>query len=65
VYFWDRIFQIICSGWPWTLILLISVSWVAWTTGVSHQYQLRPVLFKSVKVITDRKTKEMPQIGRG
>jgi hypothetical protein len=25
-----------CTGWPWTLILLISASWVAGITGMSH-----------------------------
>jgi hypothetical protein len=35
--FWDRVLQTICLGWPWTTILLISASWVARITGVSHQ----------------------------
>jgi hypothetical protein len=28
----------ICLGWLWHVILLISASWVARITGVSHQY---------------------------
>jgi hypothetical protein len=37
----DGVFEIgscatVCSGWLWTLILLISASWVAGITGVSH-----------------------------
>jgi hypothetical protein len=28
----------ICLGWLWTVILLISASWVARITGVSHQH---------------------------
>jgi hypothetical protein len=35
-FFWDRVLQTICSGWLWTVILLISASWVARVTGVSH-----------------------------
>jgi hypothetical protein len=31
-YFWDRV-----SGWLWTVVLLISASWVARITCVSHQ----------------------------
>jgi hypothetical protein len=34
--FWDRVSRIICLGWLWILILLISASWVARITGVSH-----------------------------
>jgi hypothetical protein len=36
-FFWDRVFQTICSGWLQTVILLISASWVARITSVSHQ----------------------------
>jgi hypothetical protein len=35
-FFRDRVSWTVCSGWFWTLILLISVSWVARITGVSH-----------------------------
>jgi hypothetical protein len=35
--FWDRVSRTICPGWLQTVILLISVSWVARTTGMSHQ----------------------------
>jgi hypothetical protein len=36
-YFRNRVLRTICSGWLWTVILLISDSWVARITGVSHQ----------------------------
>jgi hypothetical protein len=29
---------ILCPGWPWTIILLTSASWVARIIGVSHQH---------------------------
>jgi hypothetical protein len=32
-YFWDRVSQTICPGWTWTIILLISASWLAKITG--------------------------------
>jgi hypothetical protein len=35
--FWDRILRSFCPGWLWTVILLISASWVARITGVSHR----------------------------
>jgi hypothetical protein len=35
--FWDRVSWTICPGWFWTEILLISASWVARITGMSHQ----------------------------
>jgi hypothetical protein len=34
--FWDRVSWTICLGWLRTVILLISASWVAGITGVSH-----------------------------
>jgi hypothetical protein len=37
-FFWDRVSQIICPGWLWTEILLVSVSWVGRVTGVSHRH---------------------------
>jgi hypothetical protein len=37
--FWDRVSQTFCPGWLWTLVLLISASWVAGITGVSHWCQ--------------------------
>jgi hypothetical protein len=40
--FWDRVLQTICLGCLRTVILLISASWVARITGVSH---LRPAKF--------------------
>jgi hypothetical protein len=36
-FFWDRVLQTICPDWLWTSILLISASWVARITGVSHR----------------------------
>jgi hypothetical protein len=35
-YFWDRVLWTICSSWLPTLLLLISASWVARITGLSH-----------------------------
>jgi hypothetical protein len=34
--FWDRVSWTICPGLVWTVILLISASWVAKITGVGH-----------------------------
>jgi hypothetical protein len=34
--FWDRVSWTICLGWLWTMNLLISASWVAKITDVSH-----------------------------
>jgi hypothetical protein len=36
--FRNRVSRTICPGWPRTAILLISASWVARITGVSHQH---------------------------
>jgi hypothetical protein len=36
--FQDRVSRTICPGWLWTMILLISASWVARIIGMSHQY---------------------------
>jgi hypothetical protein len=35
-FFWDRVSWTICPGWPQTKILLISASWVARITEMSH-----------------------------
>jgi hypothetical protein len=35
-FFQNRILQIICPGWLWTVILLISASWVARITDVNQ-----------------------------
>jgi hypothetical protein len=35
-FFWDRVSWTICQGWLRTMILLISATWVARITGVSH-----------------------------
>jgi hypothetical protein len=37
-FFRDRVLQTICPGWLWTTILLITVSWVARISGVSHHH---------------------------
>jgi hypothetical protein len=34
--FWDRVSWTVCSDWLWTLILLISISWVSKITSVIH-----------------------------
>jgi hypothetical protein len=39
--FQDRFSQTICQGWLQTSILLISASWVARITGMSHQHWAR------------------------
>jgi hypothetical protein len=36
--FQDRVSPTICLWWLWTLMLLISASWVVRITGVSHQH---------------------------
>jgi hypothetical protein len=40
-FFRDRVLWTICLGWLQTAILLISASWVARITGVSHQHPAR------------------------
>jgi hypothetical protein len=37
VFLRDRVSRTVCLGWLWTVILLISASWVARIIGVSHQ----------------------------
>jgi hypothetical protein len=39
--FWNRVPWTICPGWLQTVILLISASWVARITGVSHRCWLQ------------------------
>jgi hypothetical protein len=36
--FWDRVSRTVFPGWLQTTVLLISVSWVARITGMSHWY---------------------------
>jgi hypothetical protein len=43
-FFLDRVLQTICPSWLWTMILLISVSWVSRSISVSHQH-LDPSFF--------------------
>jgi hypothetical protein len=47
-YFQDRVSWTICPSCLWTVVLLISASWVARITGVSHPAPARAVLM-SVK----------------
>jgi hypothetical protein len=35
--FFKRVSETICPGWFWTMMLLISASWIARITGMSHQ----------------------------
>jgi hypothetical protein len=44
-YFWDRVLWTICWGWLWTMILLISASWVAGIIGVSYWGPVLLLLF--------------------
>jgi hypothetical protein len=36
--FWHKVSRTIFPGWLWTVILLISASWVVGITGVSHRH---------------------------
>jgi hypothetical protein len=47
-FYWDRVSRTICLGWLQTGILLISASWVARITGVSHWC---PALHKFLKEV--------------
>jgi hypothetical protein len=49
-FFRDRVSKTICPGWLQTSILLISASWVARITGVSHQHpaQIILVIWKNI-----------------
>jgi hypothetical protein len=38
-YFQDRVSGTVCMGWLWTMILLISASWVVRITAFSHSAQ--------------------------
>jgi hypothetical protein len=38
--FLREVSQTTCSGWPWTIILLISSSRVARIVGMSHQHSV-------------------------
>jgi hypothetical protein len=40
VIYWDGVSLTFCVGWPWTLIILISASWVVGITGVSHHISI-------------------------
>jgi hypothetical protein len=44
-FFQDRVSWTICPSWLWTEILLISISWIARITGVSHWHWLHYLLF--------------------
>jgi hypothetical protein len=43
--FWDRVSKTICPGWLHTTILLISASWVARITDMSHRCQAPMSIF--------------------
>jgi hypothetical protein len=47
VFFCDKVWQTVCLDWLWTVILLISASWVARITGVSHQHSALTAIFIS------------------
>jgi hypothetical protein len=47
-FLWDRLSWTICPSWLQTLIFLISASWVARITGVSHQLLADFFTFKTV-----------------
>jgi hypothetical protein len=55
-FFQDRVSRTICPGWPPTSILLISVSWVASITGMSHWYpaQLFLIIVLRIKKLKPR-----------
>jgi hypothetical protein len=42
--------QTICLGWLWTVMLLISASWVPRITGMSHQHLANLDFFLSTRV---------------
>jgi hypothetical protein len=46
-FFRDRVSWTICPSWFWTMILLISASWVARITGMSHWYPASFVFWTS------------------
>jgi hypothetical protein len=47
-FFQDRVSQTICLAWLGTVILLISASWIARITGMSHQHLTDKRNLKSV-----------------
>jgi hypothetical protein len=49
-FFWDRVSQTICLGWFQSEILLISDSWVARITGMSHWCPAGPKRFSCCKI---------------
>jgi hypothetical protein len=49
-FFWDRVSWTNCMGWLWNVLLLISASWVAWITGVTHQH-MAPFLSYELQII--------------
>jgi hypothetical protein len=48
-FFWDRVSWTIYQGWLWTVILLISASWVARFIGVSHWHPATRCFYKLSK----------------
>jgi hypothetical protein len=57
-FFWDRVSQTISPGWLQTSILLISASWVARITGVSHWHPDWKFLDYSVKLVINMYSKD-------
>jgi hypothetical protein len=54
--FWDGVWLTICSGWPQTVIPLISVSQVARIIGMSHYCPASLVLFQQEKLLKHKGT---------
>jgi hypothetical protein len=52
--FWDRVSWIICLGWLWTTILLISASWVVRIIGVSHCHQATDLTIHGSKYLYEK-----------
>jgi hypothetical protein len=44
-FFQDKVLQTICQSWLWTVILLMSASWVARITGMSYRCQPYTLFF--------------------
>jgi hypothetical protein len=47
--FWDGVLRTIWPGWLWTTILLISASWVAGITGVSHWFLAKYIVLSKLQ----------------
>jgi hypothetical protein len=49
-FFQDRVSWTICPDWLWTMIFLISASWVARITGVSHWRPAQAIFYLRVNL---------------